>query len=1013
MLYQLFIGVLSLTLTVATHANSADNIINEIQKFESEKDPKCYATASRLEDFMFGTPLSDSARFEKNALAKQLTLEVWQQSAQNRSITGSSPLTAQEIEPVLNQLFRVTINSNGHYKLIFSDNDSVVIHKDDLRQYGSIAYSLRAILAAQQVMMLEGDINTPVLSKEAVEVLKKHLDLLSLSALKLADHQARKNNDPEISKDLVARLWKELVNLKKSDRVLKENTDKTLIKQVIAQKVASYKKYNQVSSQLFVRNLQVFYARQSWPENPDKARLFQHYFTEALIQFSASLYEGSSGLAKKNNHAVIQESDVFEFSQRFMPHIINEYEDAAFFPRLPYEQQVYLEAYDMDSFRDSGIHWKYLQYALEDKTLETALTSDPFAMELLTENIAVYGVLMLRIAGQVSKERSGSGRLDPQDLVDAIKIIQKRTNDNNQSTAVESIASIYSSSGSSEKPDSTTSFRDVTTEQGINFEHRSSDWLNRLLRSYLKKSDGVGNISIPPAFGGAGIASEDIDGDGDHDLLLLSGSGNKLYENRNGKFFDISRRSGFMVSGKPGEPRQPIIADLDNDGDQDILITFANEPHHIYENLGNARFKRLTGSPLGGEGLVGGPATVFDANGDGLLDVFITYFGNYPKGILPTLARRNENGLPDQLWINQGDLTFDISPESGLENVGWGQAVTHTDLNNDGLQDVIVGNDFGVNAYYINQGNGKFIDKSQTLKTNKPSYTMGIGLADLNNDQIPEVYISNIVTMNKDESYVLPGESTEMKFNPDKLAEMRVVEANDLFVSTNGHYINSDLVGRGYHSTGWSWGADFFDYDNDTDMDLYVTNGMNEFNLYSSQNPEFTDQYGQEKSIYIPVSEKETNVFFENNGGKLNNHTERSGLNYLGNSRAATYLDWNNDGKLDVALGNYHGKVHLYQNQTKNSNNWLAVKLIGSEKSLSNRDAIGARIILTLENGQKLWREVHGSVAYMTVHPKQQYFGLGKFTQATLEVRWPNGDVSTHPVKQVNQKITIKQGDLK
>jgi len=297
------------------------------------------------------------------------------------------------------------------------------------------------------------------------------------------------------------------------------------------------------------------------------------------------------------------------------------------------------------------------------------------------------------------------------------------------------------------------------------------------------------------------------------------------------------------------------------------------------------------------------------------------------------------------------------------------------------------------------------------LGTNKPSYTMGIGLGDLNQDQIADVYISNIVTMNKDESYVLPSDQTPMKFNPKKLAEMRVVEANDLFISGQDKYSHSDLVGRGFHSTGWSWGADFFDFDNDADMDLYVTNGMNEFNIYSGNNSKFTDQYGERRDVYMPVSEKETNVLFVNDSGRLNNVTENSGLDFLGNSRAAAYLDWNDDGRLDVVLANYHGPARLYQNNIKNNHNWLAVKLVGSVKEGSNRDAIGARLVLTLENGQKLWREIHGSVAYMTVHPKVQYFGLAGFVKGTLEIRWPNGEIEVHKVDKVNTKIEIQQGD--
>ena len=421
-------------------------------------------------------------------------------------------------------------------------------------------------------------------------------------------------------------------------------------------------------------------------------------------------------------------------------------------------------------------------------------------------------------------------------------------------------------------------FSDVTAEVGIDVEHRSSDWLNRQLRTCLPGSaPGVGNITIPPAFGGSGVAAADVNGDDLPDVLILSGRGNRLYLNDGrGGFVDVTVAAGLdwrrPDDHQPGEPRQPIIADLDNDGLQDILITYVNDAHRIYRNVGDARFVDVTDrANLGGAGLVGGSATVFDFDRGGLLDVYITYFGDYVGGVLPTLRRRNVNGLPNRLFRNTGNFVFeDVTEGSGVDNRGWAQAVSHTDLDGDGWQDLIVGNDFGINAYYRNRGDGTFESVASTLGTDKPSYTMNIGIADLNDDGAPDFYISNIVTMNKDETYVLPTEDTVMRFDPDNLATLRVIEANDLFLSGSApdggpRYTPSGRVGRGYSSTGWSWDADFFDADNDGDDDLYVLNGMNEFAVYSSENPYYTDPLDNAQwQVYIPVAEKESNVFFIN-----------------------------------------------------------------------------------------------------------------------------------------------------
>ena len=107
-------------------------------------------------------------------------------------------------------------------------------------------------------------------------------------------------------------------------------------------------------------------------------------------------------------------------------------------------------------------------------------------------------------------------------------------------------------------------------------------------------------------------------------------------------------------------------------------------------------------------------------------------------------------------------------------------------------------------------------------------------------------------------------------------------------------------MGRGYNSTGWAWGADFFDADNDGDDDLYVLNGMNEYNLYSSENAYAKAGVENTATAYVPVATRESNVFFLNSGGKFNNASERSGLALLGNSRSAVYLDYDDDGDLDI-----------------------------------------------------------------------------------------------------------------
>ena len=1010
-------------------AESVDEIVSEIKALEKDRDPKCYATASRLEDFMFGTPLSDKARFDKNLLQKAWAQKIWLEASKATLAESQSVVSSASIKKAVEKELSFTQDKNGHWVIRFADGNEIKINKDDKRQYSTIAYALRAVLAVQQESLLDLSSELLPLKKEAVAELKQSLELLSLAVLKVSDVQARKNDEHEVSVASLNNVWRALSSAsgeqtKKARVATNSPADLDLVRKIIKQKVESYAAYNQISNQLFVRNLQVYYARLSWPKDPNKGKAFKNLFTDTMIQFASDLYKRSEQIAIQNGHQLIQESDVHQLAQSFIPHEINEYEDAIFFPRLARKEKVFIESYDMDSFRDSGIHWRYLEFAINDPSFSARLQPDPFALELIVENIAQFGVLSLRVAGLEGK-KLGASRLKESHFIDGLKLIQSRINQHASVSSKQSNSNtiVSSESNSDENKNDGVLFTDITNSVGIDFMHRSSDWLNRLLRSYLEKGKGVGVITIPPAFGGSGVAAEDINNDGYDDLLILSGLGNKLYLNVQGKkFIEVTRQAGLdwkrPQDNTAGEPRQPIIADLNNDGLQDIIITYVNDEHRVYQNLGNAKFKDVTDTAkLGGAGLVGGPATVADFDNDGLLDIYVTYFGHYTKGVLPTLKRRNDNGLPNQLFKNMGGFKFtNITKGSGTAHTGWAQAVAHTDLDGDGKQDLIVGNDFGVNAYLKNLGNGKFTNIADELGTDKPSYTMNIGIADLNQDLRPDIYISNIVTMNKDEKYVLPNQDTPMKFNAEKLAQMRVVEANDLFLSGkdkdgNLNYQLSDAVGRGYSSTGWSWDADFFDYDNDGDNDLYVLNGMNEFNLYSSENPYYTDPHSEEqKNVYIPVATKESNVFFENKNGKLANVSKESGLDLVGNSRSAAYIDFDLDGDLDVIVNNYHEKAYFYKNNLKTKNtNWLKIKLVGEPSEKVTRDAIGAQIIVTTESGNKLWREVHGTIGYMSVHPKVQHFGLGNDKVKEIVILWPNGNRQKLADYKLNQVNVIKQ----
>lgn len=1012
-----------------TEVETVDFIIEKIANLESTKDPKCYATANRLEDFMYGTPLTDAARNLRIEVQKEIGLFVRTRASAMAHANNRSAITGADIVAVVDSMASVGKLNDGDF---FYKADSLVlrIRKLDFDQYSSVAYGFRSLLSIEQDLLFIRDQELLPLNNDAVDVLNGFLNLTTLASLSMGDLIARDRQLHEISEDVMRESWIRILRRPENKdlfafeypRVVVGEGGNAVLKNVIQQKVDSYDRYNDLSTSVFLRNIQVYFARQKWPTDEKISAELKNYFVETLIVFTKELIRHAWPYAQDRKDGIIRILDVQNALQLYLPFEVNDFEDVIFFPKDE-ENRVTVESYDLDAFRDGGIHWRILDYALDDPEIFKLLI-DPTAAELIVEGIAQLGVLTLRISGSLSHEK-GNDVLTIKDMEEGLQNIQQWIT-NYATIPVKEHKAASITSQPKEPGLAQTAFADVSNQTGIDFQHRSSDWLSRFIRSYVfSESENTAKLAIPPAFGGSGVAAEDINNDGLTDVLFLGGHGNKLYLNdSSGTFRDISDQVPINVWDEVkksyGEPRQPIIVDFNNDGLQDILIIYVDGMHRMLKNTDGIHFEDVTEiSGLDGRGVVAGPATVLDYDNDGLPDLFIGYFGNYLDGVLPTLSRNDQNGTPNRLYRNLGNFRFEkvtFTIDSLTDN-GWTQAVGHTDINQDGRQDLIVGNDFGVNRYYLNSADQGFIEMSQMWKTDKPSYTMNIGIGDLNGDQHPDLYISNIVVMQKEEKYVSPNEQTIMKFDPEKMGRMRTVEANDLFISNSeggsfAGYDQSDAIGRGFSSTGWSWDADFFDFDNDGDLDLYCLNGMNDFRVYSAETPEYYGLDEKQQDATFPENARERNVFFVNEGGLLSNKAKELGLDLLSNARSAAYLDYDNDGDLDIVINNYHDKAVFLENKAGNQLNWMKIKLIGEPQEGVNRDAIGSSILLNSKTTRDQWREIHSTTGYLSVHPKEQYFGMGKDKLADIEIRWSNGVVKKLRNLEANRKYIIKYPDI-
>ncbi len=243
-------------------------------------------------------------------------------------------------------------------------------------------------------------------------------------------------------------------------------------------------------------------------------------------------------------------------------------------------------------------------------------------------------------------------------------------------------------------------------------------------------------------YAGSGATAVDFDQDGWYDLFFADGAGARLFRNGgDGTFVDHTVEAG-LDPDLPGV-NLGLFADFDNDGDKDLFLGRFMDGSRLYRNQGDGRFTDVTpDAGFGKEFVTVGAAADYDGDGD--LDL---YLGRYldARTELPTTLVYTRNGEGNSLLRNDGDLRFtDVTAEAGVREGGLTLGVSWADFDADGAPDLYVANDFGRNALFRNLGDGTFADVTLESGTLDPGYGMSVSVGDVENDGDWDIYVSNV-----------------------------------------------------------------------------------------------------------------------------------------------------------------------------------------------------------------------------------------------------------------------------
>jgi hypothetical protein len=408
----------------------------------------------------------------------------------------------------------------------------------------------------------------------------------------------------------------------------------------------------------------------------------------------------------------------------------------------------------------------------------------------------------------------------------------------------------------------------------------------------------------------------------------------------------------------------------------------------MFLNKGDGTFSEVTKQSGTDDDRWSTSAAFFDYDRDGWLDLMVVNYAefsvtNNPMCYANTTARdyctpRVFRAPGNRLFHNEGEGKFkDVTVAAGVDKeFGHGLGIVSADFNDDGWIDIYVANDGDPNQLWLNQKNGTF--KNEALlagaavnRDGKTEAGMGVDAGDFDGNGTDDIFITHLM----DETNTL---FTNLG---DAVFEDRTRE--------------SGLGMPGRRFTGF--GTLFFDYDNDSWLDLLVVNGAVQLlpELVRKRDP---FPLGQPKQL------------FRNTGkGGFVEIVDDAGPNFplLEVSRGAAFGDIDNDGDTDVLITNNNGPPRLLLNTVGNRNSWLGLHVISKD----GRDLLGTKVEVVMANKSVLRRRVRTDGSYLSANDSRVLIGLGSASQVeVLKLRWPDGSTTELKKPPLNRYHTLKQG---